>query len=185
MTAAGVPRYDWVRLTYPRGRADDAYFVDTHGWFQPSPPWYFADRVTVLASLDEVRDEPVILVVSASGIGKSTAFALEHDALTLAAACWVDLKDLAREQEPVAFLSAATQMPARLPGGTWHVFLDGFDEGVKRVGNLVDLLDRWLSRWGEPERGGLRLRLATRPGEPENAQFWRRCCGATGQFPVR
>jgi hypothetical protein len=188
MTAADAPRYDWVRLTYPRGRADDAYFVDTHGWFQPSPPWYFANRVSVLASLDQVRDEPVILMVSASGIGKSTAFALEHDALTSAASSKVDLKKLAGKQDPLAFLSMETQIPARMPGDTWHIFLDSFDEAVKRTGNLVDLLDRWLSRWDPSERGRLRLRLATRPGEPENAaleEMLRNHWSAPGSVVVR
>ena len=42
---------------------ENAYFVDAHGWFSPTPLWYFADRVTALASLDQVRNEPVILMI--------------------------------------------------------------------------------------------------------------------------
>ena len=189
MTAAtDTPRYDWVRLTYPRGRAGDAYFVDAHGWFLPSSPWYFADRVTVLASLDQVRDEPVIVLMSASGIGKSTALVQERDALTAAPARLVDLKTLAGKQDPVTYLSAATQMPAQVPGDTWYVLLDSFDEAFKRVPNLVELLDQWLHRWGETERGRLRLRLATRPGEPANAaleEMLRNCWQAPDSVVVR
>jgi hypothetical protein len=169
MTAADAPRYGWVRQTYPRVRAGDAYFVDAHGWFSPMPSWYFADRVTALASLDQVRNEPVILMMSASGIGKSTALAQERDALTAAAACLVDLKELAGQQDPVAYLAAATQMPAQVPGDAWHILLDSFDEALKRVRNLVELLDQWLHRWDEPERRRIRLRLATRPGVLANA----------------
>ena len=108
-------------------------------------------------------------MMSASGIGKSTALAQERDALTAAAACLVDLKELAGKQDPVTYLAAATQMPAQVPGDAWHVLLDSFDEALKRVPNLVELLDQWLHRWDETERGRMRLRLATRPGVLANA----------------
>jgi hypothetical protein len=167
MTAAGEPRYDWVRLTYPRGRVDGAY-VDGQGWFRPVPSWYFPNRERVFASLDQVRDEPVIVLTSASGIGKSTALAQEHGALTSAAACLVDLKTLGGRQDPVAYLHGATAMPSQRPTDSWHVLLDGFDEALKRVPELVGLLAQWLQRWPDRDRGRLRLRVATRPGVPEN-----------------
>lgn len=167
MPSAGGPHYDWIRLTYPRGRVDGAY-TDRHGWFRPVPSWYFPNRVSVFASLGEVRDEPAIVLMSASGIGKTTALAQEHQALTAAAACLVDLKTLAGKQDPVAYLSGQTGMPGQVPGDVWHVLLDSFDEALKRVPELVDLLGQWLRRWTEPERGRLRLRLATRPGVLEN-----------------
>jgi len=63
-------RYDWVRLTYPRGQSGDIR-VDEHGWFVPVP-WHFAGHLNTFAPLDHVRDEPVVLLMSASGIGKST-----------------------------------------------------------------------------------------------------------------
>ena len=167
VTAAGGPQYDWVRLTYPRGRVDGAY-GDGHGWLLPVPSWYFPDRKSVFASLGQVRDEPVIVLMSASGTGKSTVLAQEHQALTEAAACLVDLKTLAGKQDPVAYLSGQTGMPGQMPGDAWHVLLDGFDEALKLVPGLVNLLDQWLGQWSEPGRGRLRLRLATRPGVPEN-----------------
>jgi hypothetical protein len=149
------------------------------GWFVPVP-WYDADRLNIFASLDQVRDEPVVLLVSASGIGKSTTLAQEHDALTTSVSCMVDLKSLAGKQNAVARLSEATQMPSPLPTGMWHVLLDSFDEALKRVQDLVELLDQWLRGWTEAQRGQLRLRIATRPGVLENAaleemleNYWR------------
>lgn len=168
-TTAGTsgPLYDWVRLTYPRGQADGIR-VDAHGWFVPVP-WYTADRLKTFASLDQLRDEPVVLLVSASGVGKSTAFAQEHDALTPSVSCLVDLKSLAGRQDAVARLSAVTQMPSPFPAGRWHVLLDSFDETLKRVPDLIELLDQWLQGWTDTQRGDLRLRIATRPGVLENA----------------
>jgi hypothetical protein len=161
--------YDWVRLTFPRDRAADAYAVDAYGWFVPVPPWYFADRAVPLAPLDQVRDEPVIMLVSASGIGKSTALAQEHDALSASASCLVDLKTLAGRPDPVAYLAEQTEMPSQLTDGVWHVLLDSFDEALKRMPDMVEWLDQRLRRWNESERGRLRVRLATRPGERANA----------------
>lgn len=79
MRAAGGPHYDWVRLTYPRGRVDGAY-GDGHGWFLPVQSWYFPDRKSVFAPFGQVRDEPVIVLMSASGMGKSTAAGPRHQA---------------------------------------------------------------------------------------------------------
>src|SRR6185437_9399635 len=164
---AGGQRYHWVRLIYPRGRLDGAY-LDGQGWFRPTPSWYFANRESFFASFAQLRGEPVIILMSASGIGKSTALAQEHEALTSAAACLVDLKTLGVHQDPVAYLYAETAMRARVPGDCWHVLLDGFDEALKRLPELVGLLGQWLQRWPEAERDTLRLRVTTRPGVPEN-----------------
>jgi hypothetical protein len=142
--------------------------VDEHGWFVPVP-WDFAGRLDTFAPLEHIRDEPVVLLMSASGTGKSTALAQEHDALTRSDSCLVDLKSLAGRQDAVAYLSVATGIPSELSAGRWHVLLDSFDEALKRVPDLVELLDQWLQTWADPERGRLRLRLATRPGMLENA----------------
>jgi len=168
-TTAGVGRapYDWVRLTYPRGQTGGIR-VDTHGWFVPAP-WYDADRLNDFATLDQVRDEPVVLLVSASGIGKSTTLTQEHSALTRSFSCLVDLKSLTGRPAAVARLSEATQMPSPSPASPWHVLLDGFDEALKRDPDLVELLDQWLQTWTETQRSQLRLRIATRPGVRENA----------------
>jgi hypothetical protein len=167
-TSAVGLHYDWDRLTYPRGRADGAY-VDEHGWLTPLPSWYFPDRVSVFAPLDQVRHEPVIILASAGGTGKSTALAREYAALTADAACLVNLTKLARKPDALSRLSAQATMPGPVPGGAWHVLLDGFDEAIKRDSDLVDLLAEWLERWAEPERIEMRLRIATRPGELANS----------------
>lgn len=70
-----------MRLTYPRGRVDAAY-GDGHGWILPVPSWFLPNRERVFAPLSELRDEPVIVLAAASGIGKSTALEQEHQALT-------------------------------------------------------------------------------------------------------
>jgi hypothetical protein len=74
-----------------------------------------------------------------------------------------------RLTQPVARLSEATQMPSPSPSSPWHVLLDSFDEALKRVPDLVELLDQWLQTWTETQRSQLRLRIATRPGVRENA----------------
>jgi hypothetical protein len=65
MTAASGPRYDWTRLTYPRG-PDDGGYADERGWFVPLPAWHFPGR-RFLAPLAGARDEPVIVLMSAGG----------------------------------------------------------------------------------------------------------------------
>ena len=110
MTAASGPRYDWTRLTYPRGR-DDGGYADEHGWFVPLPAWHFPGRRSPLAPLAGVRDEPAIVLTSAGGTGKSTALAQEHRALA-GAACLIDLKGLAGKPDPGAWLSAQAAVPA-------------------------------------------------------------------------
>ena len=169
MTAASGPRYDWTRLTYPRGR-DDGGYADEHGWLVPLPAWHFPGRRSFLAPLAGVRDEPVIVLMSAGGTGKSTALAQEYQALA-GAACLIDLKDLAGKPDPAAWLSAQAAMPSPLPGDCWHVLLDGFDEALSLVPapGLVALLDAWLGQ--QPDRGRLRLRLATRPGVRQNTEL--------------
>jgi hypothetical protein len=87
-----------------------------------------------------VRDEPVIVLVSASGIGKSTALAQEHDALAATASRLVDLKKLAGRPDPVAYLTEQTEMPSQVTDGAWHVLLDSFDEALKRI-------PTWSSGW--------------------------------------
>jgi hypothetical protein len=74
VTAARGRHYDWVRLTYPRGRVDATY-GDGHGWILPVPSWLMPNRESVFAPLSQLRDKPVILLASASGTGKSTALA--------------------------------------------------------------------------------------------------------------
>jgi hypothetical protein len=113
-TTAGAGRvpYDWVRLTYPRGQTGGIR-VDTHGWFVPAP-WYDADRLNDFASLDQVRDELVVLLVSASGIGKSTTLTQEHSALTPSFSCLVDLKSLAGRPDAVALAVALLYGPTVL-----------------------------------------------------------------------
>jgi len=169
MTAAIGPRYDWTRLTYPRGR-DDGGYADEHGWLVPLPAWHFPGRRSFLAPLAGVRDEPVIVLMSAGGTGKSTALAQEYQALA-GTACLIDLKDLAGKPDPAAWLSAQAAVPSPLPGDCWHVLLDGFDEALSLipVPGLVALLDAWLGQ--QPDRGRLRLRLATRPGVRQNAEL--------------
>ena len=169
MTTAGGPRYDWTRLTYPRGR-DDGGYADEHGWLVPLPAWHFPGRRSFLAPLAGVRDEPVIVLMSAGGTGKSTALAQEYQALA-GTACLIDLKDLAGKPDPAAWLSAQAAMPDPLPGDCWHVLLDGFDEALSLVPapGLVALLDSWLGQ--QPDRNRLRLRLATRPGVLQNTDL--------------
>lgn len=185
VASAGRQHYDWVRLTYPRGRVDAAY-GDGHGWILPVPSWFLPNRKSVFASLSELRDEPVIVLAAASGIGKSTAFAQEHEALTPAASCLVDLKTAAGRHDPVAYLSEHAKIPAQVPESGWHVLLDGFDEAVVRRPGLADLLDQWLEEHAEP--GRLRLRLATRPGVMQNnelEELLRRRWPAEGAVTVR
>ena len=187
VTAARGQHYDWVRLTYPRGRVDAAY-GDGHGWILPVPSWFLPNRKSVFAPLSQVRDEPVIVLASAGGTGKSTALVQEHQALTPAAARLVDLKTLAGKQDPVAYLSQQARIPGPAPEGAWHVLLDGFDEAVKREPGLVGLLDQWLEEWAEPDPGRLRLRLATRPGVLQNTELeemLRRRWPADGAVTVR
>jgi hypothetical protein len=104
VASASGQHYDWVRLTYPRGRVDAAY-GDGHGWILPVPSWFLPNRERVFAPLSELRDEPVIVLAAASGIGKSTALEQEHQALTPVASCLVDLKTAAGRHDPVAYLS--------------------------------------------------------------------------------
>ena len=169
MTAASGPQYDWTRLTYPRGR-DDGGYADEHGWLVPLPAWHFPGRRSFLAPLAEVRDEPVIVLMSAGGTGKSTALAQEYQVLA-GSACLIDLKDLAGKPDPAAWLSAQAAAPSPLPGDCWHVLLDGFDEALSLVPapGLVALLDAWLGQ--QPDRSRLRLRLATRPGVRQNGEL--------------
>ena len=169
MTAASGPQYDWTRLTYPRGR-DNGGSTDRHGWLVPLPAWHFPGRRSFLAPLAGVRDEPVIVLMSAGGTGKSTALLQEYHALA-GGACLIDLKGLAGRPDPAAWLSAQAAMPAPPPGDRWHVLLDGFDEALSLVPapGLVALLDGWLGQ--HPDRGRLRLRLATRPGVRENTDL--------------
>ena len=184
-----------VRLTFPRDRPADAYArrrLRLVG--RPCRRGISPIGQSALASLDQVRDEPVIMLVSASGIGKSTALAQEQDALSASASCLVDLKTLAGRPDPVTYLAEQTEMPGQLADGVWHVLLDSFDEALKRMPDLVEWLDQWLRRWNESERGRLRVRLATRPGERANAAlearlrvYWpasRICCGA-GHGPAQ
>jgi hypothetical protein len=185
VASAGGQHYDWVRLTYPRGRVDAAY-GDGHGWILPVPSWFLPNRERVFAPLSELRDEPVIVLAAASGIGKSTALEQEHQALTPAASCLVDLKTAAGRHDPVAYLSEKAKIPAQVPEGTWHVLLDGFDEAVIRRPEFADLLDQWLAEHAEP--GRLRLRLATRPGVMQNNELeevLRRRWPAEGAVTVR
>ena len=187
VTAARGLHYDWDRLTYPRGRVDAAY-RDGHGWIVPVPSWYLPNRQSVFASLSQVRHEPVIVLMSASGIGKSTALAQELQALTPAAARMVDLKALAGKQDPAAYLSEQSRIPGQVPEDAWHVLLDGFDEAVKGEPGLVGLLDQWLEEWAEPDRDRLRLRLTTRPGVLQNTELeemLRRRWPADGAVAVR
>ena len=169
MTAASGPRYDWTRLTYPRSR-DDGGYADEHGWFVPLPAWYFPGRRSFLAPLAWVRNEPVIVLMSAGGTGKSTALAQEYQALA-GTACLIDLKGLAGQPDPVAWLSAQAAVPSPLPGDCWHVLLDGFDEALSLIPapGLVAQLDAWLGQ--QPDRGRLRLRLATRPVVWQNTEL--------------
>ena len=136
----------------------------------PLPAWHFPGRRSFLAPLAGVRDKPVIVLMSAGGTGKSTALAQEHQALA-GAACLIDLKGLAGKPDPIAWLSAQAAMPVPLPGDCWHVLLDGFDEALSLIPatGLVALLDGWLGQ--QPDRGRLRLRLATRPGVRQNADL--------------
>ena len=120
------------------------------------------------------------MLVSASGTGKSTALAQEHDALSARASCLVDLKTLAGRPDPVTYLAEQTKMPGQLADGVWHVLLDSFDEALKRMPDLVEWLDQWLQRWNESERGRLRVRLATRPDERANAASGGGAPGLTG-----
>jgi hypothetical protein len=162
--------------------------VDEHGWFAPLPSWYFPYRVSVFAPLDQVRHELVIMLASPSGIGKSTALEQEHAALTADAACLVDLKKLAGRPDPLSYLCARTVMPGQVPEGAWHVLLDGFDEALKRVPDLVEILAQWLEQWAGPELARLRLRVATRPGEPANTDLedvLRACWPDPGDVVVR
>jgi hypothetical protein len=177
-TAAGRPRCDWVRLTYPLGRVDGAY-AEEHGWILPLPEWFLPDRKSFFASLEQLRDRPVIVLTGAGGTGKSTALIQEHQALTAKASCRVDLKSLARKPDRVADLSERTQMPDQADEEPWHVLLDGFDEAVNRGLEPVDILKEWLAGQPQSGRGRLRLRLATRPAVQENAalaemlrQYW-------------
>ena len=131
MMAASGPQYDWTRLTYPRGR-DDGGYTDGHGWLVPLPTWHFPGRRSLLAPLAGVRDEPVVVLISAGGTGKSTALAQEYHALA-GSACLIDLKGLAGKPDPAAWLSAQAAMPVPLPGDCWHVLLDDFDEALSLV----------------------------------------------------
>ena len=170
VTADGNRRYDWVRLTYPRGRVD-AVYGDGRGWILPVPSWALPNRERVFAPLSELRYDPVIVLASAGGTGKSTALAQEHQALAPDAARLVDLKSLAGKRDPVGYLTQETQIDVPLGEGAWHVVLDGFDEAVVGVPGLVGLLDQWLEKQHEPDRGRLRLRLATRPDVLQNAEL--------------
>jgi hypothetical protein len=152
-TAASGPRYDWTRLTYPRGRNDGGY-TDEHGWLVPLPAWHFPGRRSFLAPLAGVRDEPVIVLMSAGGTGKSTALAQEYQALA-GTACLIDLKDLAGKPEPAAWLSAQAAMPSPLPEDCWHVLLDGFDEALSLI----------------PEPGLVALRCMAGPASPGVCSF--------------
>ena len=136
----------------------------------PLPAWHFPGRRSFLAPLAGVRDEPVIVLMSAGGTGKSTALAQEYLALA-GTACLIDLKGLAGQPDPVAWLSAQAAVPSPLPGDCWHVLLDGFDEALSLIPapGLVALLDAWLGQ--QPDRGRLRLRLATRPGVWQNTEL--------------
>ena len=181
MTVASQPRYDWTRLTLsPRpGR------WRLHGRARPLvplPAWHFPGRRSYLAPLAGVRDEPVIVLMSAGGTGKSTALAQEYQALA-GTACLIDLKDLVGKPDPAAWLSAQAAMPSPLPEDCWHVLLDGFDEVLSLVPEpgLVALLDSWLGR--QPGRGRLRLRLATRPGVRQNADL-EQVLGPQPEHPV-
>jgi hypothetical protein len=169
VTAASVLRYDWIRLTYPRSRPDGGY-ADGHGWLVPLPAWHFPGRRSFLAPLAGVRDEPVVVLMSAGGTGKSTALAQECQALA-GDACLIDLKELAGKPDPVAWLSERAAMPAPLTGDCWHVLLDGFDEALSLLPapGLVALLGGWLGQ--QPDRGWLQLRLATRPGVRQNTDL--------------
>jgi hypothetical protein len=63
MTAAGWPRYDWVRLTYPRGLVDGAY-TDGHGWLLPDGRHQASQH-----------DRNEFLVYSLAGLGLATLLA--------------------------------------------------------------------------------------------------------------
>lgn len=81
------------------------------------------NRERVFAPFSELRDEPVIVLAATNGTGKSIALEQEHQALTPAASCLVDLKTAAGRHDPVAYLSEKAKIPAQVPEGAWHVRL--------------------------------------------------------------
>ena len=121
--------------------------------------------------LDQVRDEPVVLLMSASGIGKSTALAQERDALTPSASGLVNLKSLAGKQDAVAHLSAATQMPSpvacrylalgqrgclTVPGLPFTGLIPGYQHDRVPPG-IEDMQDAVSLRPAEPGRSSFRF----------------------------
>jgi hypothetical protein len=126
-------------------------------------------EVAQVLPLSDLRHERVIVVMAPSGVGKSYALKDEHELLTGARSCLVDLKDLQVAGDPVAVLSARTQVPASFSAAEWHVLLDSFDEAVTQLPSTTLVLREWLKQWAAPEkRALLRLRVTTRPGGQGN-----------------
>jgi len=176
--------YAWDRLTHPQHHqaGDDRHFYDARGWFSPVHASWSGPGVVDLAPLSALRDRRVIVLMSPSGVGKTQALGDEF-ALVAAAGRLLNLKRLATG-EPVEKLRRLTRRPDEAAGTAWHVGLDGFDEAVKVLPSLVQIIDEWLTELEPEDLGDVRLRMATRPGEHANAGLLEVLCAHFGEDAV-
>ncbi len=170
MHTSSTTRYPWNRLTHKRdmGEGALAFFFDARGWFRPSSlQWQGPGSSSVMfRPLADLHSEPVIVLMSPSGLGKSHALEDEHSLLDADTARLVDLRELGAIPDADGRLRDLAWPPADGADVPFHVLMDGFDEVESLV--IVGVLKRWLTAMDPADRGRLRLRLATRPGVPAN-----------------
>jgi hypothetical protein len=169
----GWTEFSWRRRVIPVGEMPG---VDPYGWPLPTE----RRGRSVVGTLADQRHVPVLVLHGERGLGKTVALKQERAALAHDGACaaWVDLGACTDAGEADRQFERAFLRP---PGtqGSWHVLLDGLDEGLNEFPALDRKLAAHLEGLGAVDREDLRLRISCRtarwPARLEDAlrRVWR------------
>lgn len=116
--------------------------------------------------LDELGDASIVVLLGEAGHGKSTDIAMvaaEQNAREAGSAFVIDLAKCSSEAVlREDFEQAAHAMQRSGPGRMFKLYLDGFDEAVPRISNLISVLCRLVERLPMAQ---VQLRVACRANQ--------------------
>lgn len=145
-------------------QGDDPDLSD--GGFLVDPEFQTIHNPSKAQTLESVRDFSVLALLGEPGLGKSTTLEAEYRQIRAEASergaqfSWSDLSLLGTSSEVRQEVFEKSRLQCQQ--GSNVVFLDGFDECLRRIDNLVPIL---LDLFSKLDRDRLSLRIACRTAE--------------------
>lgn len=166
LTVATVPPDAPSQPTLTRYWAplDSAVSLDDAGFLHEPGTWFALRRVEHFQTLPELEEQPCVVLLGESGMGKTVELRAEEDRLRSAgrAVAWRRFASYGRGRVPIERMLEGADIDAwRSAGATLHLLLDAIDEAVETPERTADLLAGLLrAQTGDLSR--LRLRITGR-----------------------